>query len=142
MKKKIMAVMLVAGLMVMNYVSTFAVVHQEIYIPRDQTWMTAPNSVVNDGNYSYVGAGCNAVYPISGADNFTRIQVRVRNINAISITEASVGYVVLNEADEDQRVDLKEGYISNTPIYFQFRGNSSEPAYANVNYYANVHIPE
>ena len=45
-------------------------------------------------------------------------------------------YIVLEENGLYDILEIKNGYLYLKTIYFQFRGNSKEPAYAVVDYFA------
>lgn len=45
-------------------------------------------------------------------------------------------YVVLTEGNGLTSITIKEGYLSTRNVFFQFRGNSQEAAYAVVDTYA------
>lgn len=132
MKRKIVTGLTVIALLAMSCISSFAVLNKQIYLPPNQAWMTA-GSVTRTGNFSYTKAGCDSVYPTSGSDNFTRIQVRLKNAGGMVIsTKAST---VLTEGNGTEKIYLREGYMATTPVTFQFRGNSSSAAYAIVDYF-------
>ena len=47
-------------------------------------------------------------------------------------------YYILNEnSTSNTKIPIRDGYLSTTPVYFKFRGNSDAEAYAIVSYYGN-----
>ncbi len=115
-------------------VPALAAYNQVITLPSGQTWVnTAPTS--RSTNYSQVYARNHSVYPYSGTDQYELIQCRITNTSGICISEKS--YVTLSEvAANATAIDIREGYLSHTQVVFQFRGNSTNSAYAVVSYYS------
>lgn len=133
--KKMLSIVAVLAMIFVLAIPAFAVDQQVIKIPASQTWTTA-GSCSRTTNYTYIYARCHSVYPDSGADFFGKVQCRVRNSNATVISEKE--YVVLDEgADSFTQIDLKQGYLSATSVYVQFRGNTDKAANAVVSYYSN-----
>lgn len=110
----------------------FATYKQNIFLPKDKKWMTAGHETRNF-DYSYVRARCHSVYPESGTDNFTTIKCQVKNSSGTVISKQT--YSLKESASSNTKVYIKEGYLSASPVYFQFRGNTNKPAYAVVSYY-------
>lgn len=131
MKRKSVTVLTLCGLFVINSIPIFAASNQQISLPKNQAWMTA-GSETRTGNFSYARAGCDAVYPETGNDNFSKIQVRLKNSNGSVISKES--YTVLTEGNGTEKIYLKEGYMNTSSVTFQFRGNSSSSAKAIVDY--------
>lgn len=116
----------------MMSMSALAATNVVISLPKDQAW-TSRRSMTRTGNYSYVQASCDSVYPTDGgSDNFSKIQARIVDSSGTLIMTKD--YVVLKEGDGYQDLDIKEGYQALSPVYIQFRGNSSSAAEAVVNY--------
>lgn len=132
MKKKISISIMVILLLFISCIPVFATT-SNYYLPAQQIW-TASGVETRTGNYSYVQIGCDSVYPLEGADNFKKIQARIRNVDKAVIMNGS--YVVLTEGAGLTNVTIKEGYLGTSTVFFQFRGNSQEAAYAVVTYYA------
>ncbi len=132
--KKILSAFVVMMIAIIIAVPAFAAGtnRQSIYLPKDQEWKSAGTDT-RTGNYSYVYARCHSVYPDSGADHFTTIQCRVRNSSGIVISDKI--YYLEESATGFTSIKIKEGYLSASPVTFQFRGNTSAPAYAVVSYH-------
>jgi hypothetical protein len=129
--KKLATIITVLAMAFVMAIPTFAAYKQSIYLPKDQAWVTAGDAT-RSGNYSTVKARCHSVYPDSGADFFGKIQCRVTNKNG---TEISDKIYALDEGDSDYtKITIKEGYLSTSPVTFQFRGNTSAAANAVVSY--------
>lgn len=131
-EKKFLTGLMVFVMMAMSFIPAFAQNHQTIRLPKNKVWMTAGDTS-RSGNYSYVRASCDSVYPIQGNDTFQRIQVRVKDTKGHVISVEP--YTVLKEGAGQKNVTLKEGYLAARTVKFQFRGNSDAEAYAVVNYY-------
>lgn len=85
------------------------------------------------GAYSYVLARNESVFPDSGKDEYELIQCRV--LNSIGEVISSGLYVTLDEKDSGStKIYIREGYMNNTSIVFQFRGNSDVAAKTVVTY--------
>lgn len=136
LRKTIYAAISATVMIAMLCVSAMAasVTNKTISLPANQVWTSATgNSVARSGSYNDVGARCNSVYPDSGADFFGKIQCRVLNSYGTKIMDDD--YVVLDEgADGYTYIPIKNGYLSVTTVYFQFRGNTSAAANAVVSY--------
>lgn len=125
------AVAALAGTLCMT-ASAASVNNRLITLFADQKW-TSDYSVDRTGENGDVGAKCHSVYPISGIDDFSRIQYRVVNDSGTLIINDP--YVVLYEgADTYTYREIKNGYMQLTEVNFQFRGNSDESAKAVVSY--------
>lgn len=116
-------------------VPALAVSNQVLSLPSGQVW-TSGSSISRTGNYSYAFARNHSVYPYSGTDQYELIQCRIVNSSGTRISEEP--YVPLSEtAGSYSLVYLREGYLGYKTILFQFRGNSTNAAYAVVSYYSN-----
>lgn len=107
-----------------------------VYILPNMVWTADyDNTAYRTTNYSYVTARNHAVWPVNGGiDTFKKIHVRVTNGYDLVIS----GTTVLNETDtQASNIFLYEGYLSTTLVGFEFRGNTSNEAYANVSYSGN-----
>lgn len=83
--------------------------------------------------YSHVEAQCFAVYPAvaGGADNLRYIQVHATTEGGTNIT----GITTLDErASAPSSLTLKDGYLNESTVVFEFRGGTSAAAYADVAY--------
>lgn len=127
--KKIITTIVIAITFV-TAMSTLAASNQYIYLPSNQVWVTA-GSATRNTNYSTVSARCHSVYPNSGTDNYESIQCRVLTSNGIPITSV---YILNETAVGFTSMKIREGYISYTPVTFQFRGNKEYSANAVVSY--------
>ncbi len=134
MKKKIITALLVAGLMVMNAVPSFAVANQVIDLGTVQAWKKVSTPVYYPGGYSYVQARCQTVYPTSGTDNLTQIHARIFDVDDQDITRES--YVTLTEGTGYHNVYIKDGCIFAQNIYFKFRATSNVSTKAVVDFQA------
>lgn len=133
-RRKRITIIIVAMLMFcMMSMSALAAINVHISLPKDQVW-TDSLDVSRTAGFSYVKASCDSVYPTSGSDNFTKIQVRIVNSSGALIMTSN--YEVLKEGDGYKMLYIKEGYLANKTVYLQFRGNSSAAAEAVVNYFA------
>ena len=103
-----------------------------VYLSKDQAW-TQSYSESRSMRFSSVSSKLFSVYPEKGKDNFKKIQVRVLDGNGSLISNSD--YTVLTEGAGWKDIELKNGYLINSTVYFQFRGNSSEAAYADVDYF-------
>lgn len=114
-------------------IPTFAAIDAQIYIDPNQVWSDGyDTSDTRSQNYDYCTAACKSVYPVSGLDTFSRIQVRVTDPYGLCIMQKS--YEVLKEGAGNQTLELDDNMLSCTSVRFQFRGNSSSEAYAVVDY--------
>ncbi len=106
-----------------------------IYILPNQVWSgDYEHTDSHDPKNEYVYARNHTVYPESGKDNFSRIQVQVTNGFDLLISDV----VILNEADSDMTsIRLYDRWSDTTFVGFEFRGNSDKEAYAIVSYDGN-----
>lgn len=111
-------------------VPVFSATNQTISLPKNKVWVDAGDAI-RSGNYSAVRARCHSVYPDSGTDDFTKIRCRVQNSSDTVISDT----VILSETASDYTsIEIREGYISASPVTFQFRGNTNAAANAVVSY--------
>jgi hypothetical protein len=108
---------------------------QTIYLPPNQAWTTA-GSGNRSGNFSFVIARTHAVYPVGGADHFTKCQCKITNTSGTTICKSSY-YTLYETSGSYTHIPIKEGYLNTTTVKFKFRGNTSDDAYANVSYSAS-----
>lgn len=138
MKQKnrcLVGTLLLIAMLVAFAVPALAVSNQVISLPSGQAWVNG-TTITRTGNYSYAYARNHSVYPSSGTDQYELIQCSIVNSSGIRISEKT--YVTLDETDAWYTpVYIREGYLSYKSIVFQFRGNSTNPAYAVVSYYSN-----
>lgn len=113
--------------------SSMAYVHNQIIkLPENQVWTTAGNDA-RSGYYNDVYVRCHTVYPEDGLDVFSTIQARITNSKGTVIMDDE--YVKVSESDSDGKaIPIKNGYLNLDSITFQFRGNSSLGANAEVSY--------
>lgn len=131
-KKRIITVIVVMAMFCMMSMSVLAVNNVVISLPKDQVW-TPKRVVMRTGNYSYVQASCDSVYPTNGnSDNFSKIQARIVDDKGKWIMTDD--YVVLPEGGGFQNLNIKEGYLNYKTVYIEFRGNTNSEAEAVVNY--------
>ncbi len=133
MKKKFMSILAtVFTLSILVGVNAMASDRTEtIYLQKNQVWNVRA-SVTRSGQYSEVSARCYSVYPISGTDNFKKIQVIARDTLGKNITKL----YTLNERDSEVTfVKINEGSLNVSNVVFAFRGNDADhPANAHVYY--------
>lgn len=137
-KKKIITSIIAMAMFCMMSISAFAIgddyYNVQISLPENQVW-TESMSMERSGYFSFAWASLESVYPLSGTDNFKKIQARIVNSSGSSIMDSS--YVVLEEGKDGERLYIKEGCLNLTTIYIQFRGNTSKAAEAVVSYGGN-----
>ncbi len=105
----------------------------DIDIPANMVWTKIYGAERSKDNKE-VMARCNSVEPVSGWwDNFTKIRCRVVNGMKEPITEKTE--YVLEEGKGYVSMELLNGYLNTYSVSFQFRGNSSSAAIANVSYW-------
>lgn len=134
-KGKLITAFVLALMVLVSSIPAFAA-RKTIIIPPDQIWTQAYSAGTHDPDYSQAGAMLHAVYPyMGGPDLMSRIHCRLENTLAEVISADD--YIVLHEGDGDYTpIKIEEGYISTSPIYFKFRGNSGAQASADVSYIA------
>lgn len=131
MKKIIISFTVIFFMLVMSISVRASSTEKLIYLPSNQIWTDrTDNAGQRTGNYSYTEVRCHSVYPESGFDTFSKMQVRLSDMyhNIISNT------YVLTEGSSFTKVYLLEGTLSVNDIYYEFRGNSNSSAYAVVTY--------
>lgn len=134
-KSKLITAVTVMAMCIMTAVPVKAASNVVVYLPKNQLW-TGPYSASRSGNNRYVSAKCNSVYPLSGTDNYTQIQVTVVSNNNTTILEGEVA--TLTEGQNMTRLNIKNGYLNLRTVYFKFRGNKPElDANAVVSYEGN-----
>ena len=102
-----------------------------IYLLPNQVWTDRyDHTGVRTGSYSYVDVTCHSVYPESGRDTYSKMQVRLADTYGNDLSSI----YTIKEATGANKVYLLEGYLNITNIYYEFRGNSSSDAYASVTY--------
>ena len=130
MKKIFATVITVAMVLVMSISSAFAVDGLVLEINKEWSYRADTRSCA----YSTVYARCLSVSPnAGGTDNLTYIETVVSNsANGYWISDV---YKLYESATGNSSIQIKEGYLNVSNIYFQFRGSdSSVEAYARVNY--------
>lgn len=130
-KKGIITIITTMAMFCMMTMSALAATDVVIFLPENQVW-TSSKPVSRSGSYSYVWASCDSVYPLSGADSFSRIQTRL--VNSSDTLIMIDNFVALQEGSGYQRLEIQEGYLDLETVYIQFRGNIKLPAKAVVNY--------
>lgn len=133
-KSKLITAVTVMAMCIMTAVPVGAASNVVVYLPQNQLW-TGAYSTSRSTAYSYVSAECNSVYPLSGSDNFTQIQVTVVSNNNTTILKGEVA--TLTEGQGMKSLTIKDGYLDLRTVYFKFRGNSSSAANAVVSYQGN-----
>lgn len=129
--KKIVAVILIATFVLSSSILSLAV-SADVYIPANQAWTSdSDNTDSRSGNYSTVYARCHTVYPDSGTDSFSKIQVQVTNGYGVNVSNV---YILSETASSSTEIPIKEGYLGIRFVGFKFRGNSSSDANSSVSY--------
>ncbi|MBO5056197.1 MAG: hypothetical protein J6C64_07580 [Lachnospiraceae bacterium] len=129
--KKILATLLTMTTIWMTSISALAASGVLIDIPKNQIW-TSSYGATRTGSFSYVYAACDSVYPASGVDTFKKIQVRI--ISSTGKLMMDNESKVLTEGGTLEQISIKEGFLGEDKVFFQFRGNSAESAKAVVTY--------
>ncbi len=132
MKRNLLIAVSVLFLFGITTIRSFAM--STVYLSKGQEWTTS-YSASRTMAFSYVSSKLYSVYPEKGKDNFKKIQVRVVDGSGTLISNST--YSTLTEGAGWNSIALKDGYLNYSTVYFQFRGNSSEAAYADVDYYGN-----
>lgn len=130
MKKvvKSLAVAMSFALIFAMSVPAFAVTVNGFSLPSNQIWVS-PGDVSRSTQYPYVIVRCDAVYPESGIDLFSKVQSRLMfNGTQISNTE------IISEGSGDQNLDILGGYAGESRVTIEFRGNTNKAAIANLFY--------
>ena len=130
-KKRITTIIVATAMFCMMAMSALADTKVVVFLPEDQVW-TSSMSVPRSGAYSFVWASCDSVYPLTGSDNFSRIQTRLVDSEEMRIMED--GYVVLKEGGGYEKLNIMDEYLDLETVYIQFRGNTYLSAEAVVNY--------
>lgn len=130
-KKGIITIITTMAMFCMMAMSALAATDVVVFLPENQVW-TSGAPVSKPGSSSCVWVSCDSVYPLSGTDNFSRIQTRLVDSSETLIMKNN--YVTLLEGSGYQRLDIQEQYLDLETVYIQFRGNTSLPAKAVVNY--------
>lgn len=130
-KTKVVSMIVVMFMFCVMSIPVLGAYNEVIYLPEGQKWVSG-YSVGRTGCFSYIKISCDSVYPLSGNDNFSRIQARILNSQGVKIMDSD--YEVLKEGDGYKNFYIKEGYLNEERVYIEFRGNSSPEAEAVVNY--------
>ena len=109
---------------------------ETVTLSKNQVWKNASVIVSRSKNNSTLEAQCYSVYPTNGGtDKFTRVQTRAYTTTGLAMTDT----YTLNETNSAVTIlNIKEGYLSHSPVQFKFRGNDPDyAAKADVYYYGN-----
>ena len=105
-----------------------------INLPANQIW-TGNYASARDYHTDHCVVKLISVYPLSGTDNFSKIQTRELDGDGDNIMLSGEKYYVLTEgAEKYTSIMLKENHLNDAEVYFQFCGNSNSAAQAVVNY--------
>ncbi len=133
-KKGITTIIVALAMFCMVSMSALAVSNVIVTLPKNQVWTASKTLQRFSTDYSYVLASCDSVYPTdSSSDNFSKIQVRIVDASGKLIMDKE--YEVLEERKLVEALYIKEGHLSENPVYIQFRGNTNAAAEAVVNYF-------
>ncbi|MGB8455028.1 MAG: hypothetical protein WCD89_22195 [Anaerocolumna sp.] len=128
-KKKIASV--ISLVLVLGFImgtNAFAATDQIITVGKDMTWKDV-DYLYRSGLDPYITASCSSVYPDSGTDNFTRIQVGLKRTPNSPSPDTIInwgGYYVLYEGEGDTKVQILDNYLSAYNIRICFRGNDPD----------------
>lgn len=132
-KRCLVGTFLLLALLIAYAVPAFAATQRVISLPAGQAWR-AMGTETRTGDYSYVHAENQSVFPSSGTDDLEYIHCRVLTSSGTRISQSE--YVKLDEKDAGYtKIPLREGYLSNLEIIFEFRADNTSPATAVVSYY-------
>ena len=135
MKKKIITV-LGSLFLILNICAVAHAETQTMFLPHGQIWIDQTTTLNRSLDYSYVYSQCLSVYPISGKDNFEKIQTRVQTEDGTNIGEKS--YTVLTEGKSASKIKIKDGKLKTRKVKVAFRGNNPDyKAMTTVNYYTD-----
>lgn len=129
--KEVLTTILVMMILVGNTVVATGtpVTSSVIYLPKNQSLVPIDGGR-RTCDYNFVKIKCVSVYPPSGEDNYTKIQIRVKcgNISMNSWTP-------ITEGADYTKVYMKDGYGNISKITYQLRGNNAKyDAYTVVTY--------
>lgn len=130
-KKILITLFVMVSMLAMSMQAMASATYKTIYLEPNKLWSDRiDNPGVRTGNYSYVEVTCHSVYPESGSDNFSRMQVRIADMYSNDLSSI----YTIKEGDGANKIYLLEGYLNTKNIYYEFRGNSNSDAYAVVTY--------
>lgn len=133
MKKKITTIIVIMAMFYMMSISAFAA-KSTFSIPANQVWANAV-LITRSCSVDYVTVSLSSVYPLKGADNFHKIQVRLTDDWGTVISESE--YVVLEEGKGDKKIKILTEYLNLDTVCLQIRGNSNAAAGAVIVYDGN-----
>lgn len=125
----VMTLMLVTSFVPMVDAATHS---QTVWIKPNQVWSQG-YGCSRDMRYSFVGARCIAVYPFNGTDLFRIIQCGVFDTLSENILKREFYRLTEGEA-QFASMEIAQGHLDNSVVYFKFRGNTNEQAEAKVMY--------
>ena len=129
----IVGTFLLLALLIAFAVPAFAATQRVISLPAGRAWR-AMGVETRTGDYSYVHAENLSVFPSSGTDNLEYIHCRVLTSSGTRLSESE--YIELDEKDAGYtEIQLRDGYLTNLEIIFEFRATTTSPATAVVSYY-------
>lgn len=132
MRKQVTRVFLVVFAMLLVTASPAFAYRKTLSLAKNQVWTSVSDT--RTGKYSYVETRCYAVYPTSGGtDTYSKVRVRVTSSGGTLL--CAKNYYTLSEtATSNKKIQLKDGYLNNTSIKFQFCGNTTNAVKADVWY--------
>ncbi len=134
--KTALAALVVAVMLAVTFVPVFAEGYTTIYLAANQYWSKGYGAAHNT-NYYFCGAKCHSVAPYSGVDLFRRVQCKVANTYGETIGDEDV-YTLVEGATDFTEIQIKDGKLNTSAIFFHFRGNSPEQAVAVVSYTGTI----
>lgn len=137
-KRIVTAIVLVFMIAVASIPSMAATLNRTIELKANKAWTSNIYAGSRDTSYSdRQGAKCHSVYPDSGLDFFSIIQCRLTNSRGQNI--GVVPYIGLTEGESRYtRIAIAQGYLDETSMFFQFRGNTNSAANAVVSCKTNL----
>ena len=130
---KVVTCLILAMVMIVSCVPLFASAAARsmiVDLPSNQRW-----SISYNAGYDSASARLLSVYPLSGEDNFTRIQCQAVTRDGDQISSI----YTLTEGASASAIKLYQGMQDPGFVYFRFRGNADYAAQAVVEYSATYY---
>lgn len=134
--KTALAALVVAVMLAVTFVPVFAEGYTTIYLASNQYWSKGYGAA-HDTNYLLCGAKCHSVAPYSGVDLFRKVQCKVANTYGETIGKKEI-YKLTEGATDFTEIEIRNGKLNTSSIFFHFRGNSPEQAVAVVSYTGTI----
>lgn len=96
----------------------------EVVLSAGGYWATGYGDA-HDTRYSAIQARCEAVYPVSGYDNITKIHYSADVLDGSSwVNVTTKPYAVLYEGQGNYKMYIRDGYLNAKHVWFKFRNAS------------------